>query len=234
MSSPSTQTPHRKIELQSPTDLIYLHSLATSLSAKHLSLAYPPSLTTPDDALRARVETLLTDFIDKTYEGVRGNVSVNGVSLLDTQGGSKGEGVEGMVEYEGFDNGMAERLRKAEEKRSALIGKVAEMRRVGGSKAAEKWVERWEKRTATEGNVGKDRQAQSGALEMDVKIEDADMDVDEVEQIKLDIGPLDRWDEVTKMHEKALEGLVELKSGMAGTVGKLAEAKRVGDELGEQ
>jgi len=50
--------------------------------------------------------------------------------------------------------------------------------------------------------------------------------------VRLDIGELERWDEVRLTHEKALEGLDGLKVGMAAMVGKLGEAKRVGEELG--
>jgi kinetochor protein Mis14/NSL1 len=208
---PTSTTTHRKIELQSPTELIYLHHLGSQAAHSKLTTAFPPSLTDPDDALRARVASLLDAFVTQTYADVRANVSANGVDLMSRGGSKEDEEVECM---EAFDARLAERMREMEARKEVLTEKVADLRRTGGLKAAERWKGKWEGEMA------------SFSAEEDVKMEE------DVEVPELELGNLERWDALRETHAGALEGLVGLKVGMVGTVGKLAEAKRVGEELG--
>src|ERR1700760_1536270 len=86
---------HRKIELQSPTELAYLQQLGAQAAHAKLTTAFPPSLTDPDDALRARVASLLDRFVADTYASVRANVSANGIDLAAGAGDGDSAGGEG-------------------------------------------------------------------------------------------------------------------------------------------
>ena len=48
-----------------------------------------------DDGMRRQVEELVSRFVDRTWEGVRMNVSCNGVDMAPA-GGEKGAPTEGM------------------------------------------------------------------------------------------------------------------------------------------
>jgi kinetochor protein Mis14/NSL1 len=208
----STTTAHRKIELQSPTELAYLQQLGQHAATAKLTTAFPPSLTDPDDALRARVAELLDGFVTRTYAGVRANVSANGFDLASDSGNGSGGDDAWAADLQPFDARLAERVRDLEARKEALTERVADLRRTGGALAATRWRTAWEEEMAAAEKEG------------DVKME-------ENESVTLDVGPLERWDAVQEAHVSALDGLVGLKVGMSGTVGKLAEAKRVGEEL---
>ena len=60
MSAPD----HRKVELQSPADLTYLHTNAVALSRRKLDLHLPPSATAEDeepDPMRKQVKELIDE-----------------------------------------------------------------------------------------------------------------------------------------------------------------------------
>jgi len=146
------------------------------------------------------------------------------VDLKIPGSGGPGEQQEEEENYEPFDAKLAEKIRSLEGERLRLVEKVADLRRTGAGEAAEVWKTNWEERAAA---------VMSGA-ESDVLHVKVEEEGESEEHVKLDIGPLERWDDVVAMHERALGGLVELKSGMAETVGKLEEARRVERELGVQ
>jgi hypothetical protein len=76
------ETTHRKIELQSPLDLLYLHANASSLLRSKLDLHFPPSAapaSASDDVLKSRVEELSSAWLDKVYADVKANLSINGL-----------------------------------------------------------------------------------------------------------------------------------------------------------
>ena len=76
------ETTHRKIELQSPLDLLYLHSNASSLLQSKLDLHFPPSAapaSAADDILKSRVEELVTVYLDRVFNDAKANLSINGL-----------------------------------------------------------------------------------------------------------------------------------------------------------
>jgi kinetochor protein Mis14/NSL1 len=239
-SSPSqttATTSYRKIELQSPTDLSFLQSLATSASHTKLNTAFPTSSTSPDDALRSHVASLMDDFLARTYAGVRANVTANGVDLAAlAQGDDAGE----VEEFEPFDAKLAEKIRALEERKEQLTERVADLRRTGPGKAADRWRKDWEgKVREVMAQEDGESAAKGGALMKDVELGGDTggagphlLGAKDKAEATLEIGPLDRWEDVQQTYDRALSGLVDLKEGMSGTVGKLTEAKRVGEELG--
>jgi Kinetochore protein Mis14 like len=88
---------HRKIELQSPLDLIYLRENIASTARQKLDLHFPPDATTAvktgekdskqelgtdgaekEDPMRTRVAALVTQFLDRTFDYAGHSISVNG------------------------------------------------------------------------------------------------------------------------------------------------------------
>jgi kinetochor protein Mis14/NSL1 len=177
------------------------------------------------------------DFLARTYAGVRVNVTANGVDLAALAQGDDAGMVE---EFEAFDAKLAEQIRALEERKEQLTERVADLRRTGPEKAADRWRKDWEGKVRGVMDVKEGSEAtQGGASMKDVEMSENSGDVGadlldskEKAEATLDIGPLDRWDDVQQTYDRALNGLVDLKEGMSGTVGKLTEAKRVGEELG--
>ena len=92
-SSRATASEFRKVELQSPTDLAYLIALTQRAARQKIDVAFPPSAAPTngeDDGMRRRVEELVSQFVDKTWEGVRMNVSCNGVDMVPANGNGSG------------------------------------------------------------------------------------------------------------------------------------------------
>jgi hypothetical protein len=99
--NPQPNPHHRKIDLQSPADLLYLQrNLSASATAKlnlhfppkhayatHIPLDGNPNNTSPSqpteqttvDPLRTRVEELVTTFLRETWSGAKHSISVNGL-----------------------------------------------------------------------------------------------------------------------------------------------------------
>jgi kinetochor protein Mis14/NSL1 len=211
----TNSNPARKIDLQSPSDLTHLLTVARNASDSRLAAAFPVSASDDEnnpDSMRAQVAALLETFLEDTYAGIRQNVCVNGVA-------ADGSGEQNSVlleeEYEPFDASLAERIRALEEKKEVLTEKIAELRRVAPARAAEKWKSEWETEQQRLRKMEMAEQTEGGAEQPNV----------------LDTNRLARWDEVHKTYSRALDGLVALKTGMAGTVGSLEEAKKVGEVL---
>jgi hypothetical protein len=102
LSLPKTMdTTHRKIELQSPLDLLYLRSNASSLLRSKLDLHFPPSAapaSASDDILKSRVEELVTAYLERVFEDVKGNLNINGLEgreMDEEMGKAEGGGGEG-------------------------------------------------------------------------------------------------------------------------------------------
>jgi hypothetical protein len=215
--SPPSSAHHRRIELQSPQDLLHLQQLGKKAAQARINTAFPQTSDQPeDDELRSRVEQLVDEFLERTYAGVRVNCTANGVPLSSsTIADMEKEGAR-EEEFEEFDAKLADRIRELERRKEKTLLRVAALRREGVAKAAEKWKAEWER-----DNDGLDDE--------DVKMEDAETAAEPVQLV--DVSTLKRWDEVQTTHQRSLEGLVGLKSGMASTVGRLEEARRVGEEL---
>lgn len=100
-------TTHRKIELQSPSDLQHLISSASGVAREKIDLHFPPNaqsrrggadasgkeqngeavgVTGDDDPMRRRVEELVQGFIERAFGDVKRNVSINGLEGKELEG----------------------------------------------------------------------------------------------------------------------------------------------------
>lgn len=76
---------HRKIELQSPADLTYLHANATLAAREKLDLHFPPSAAPEDnnDTMKSRVEEMVDAYISSVFSHARPNLNINGLEGKD-------------------------------------------------------------------------------------------------------------------------------------------------------
>lgn len=74
---------HRKVELQSPEDFTYLLNNVRRAAAESISAAFPLADDGAEDALRARIEELVNDYIARTFALAAPNTSINGLPVPD-------------------------------------------------------------------------------------------------------------------------------------------------------
>lgn len=94
-SSRLTTTEFRKVELQSPADMAYLVAQTQRAARSKIDVAFPPSAAPTngeDDGMRRRVEELVQQFVERTWDGVRKNASCNGMDMAGNGSSENGEG----------------------------------------------------------------------------------------------------------------------------------------------
>jgi len=195
----------------------------------------PSSATNGDapDELRRSVEDLVEVFVAKVLQGIRHNVSINGIDVVESGdgegmdgvvnghgggGGGSGEG-ESMVEtveYEPFDDKLRSQLSATVAKRDALIAKISQQRRTTPKVAAETWIKGFEEQervwAALQESMAEDAAAGGNG----------DGNVAGVESLQ-------RQEEVERNWERAVTGLQRLNKGLPETRARL---ERAGDVVG--
>ncbi|KAH6851400.1 hypothetical protein BKA58DRAFT_370562 [Alternaria rosae] len=225
---------HRKIELQSPSDLTFLTSQIRTAARQKLDLHLPPvpsSDTNGDapDELRRSVEDLVEIFVAKVLQGIRHNVSINGIDVVESGnegdmmdgvvngnggGGAEGESMVETVEYEPFDDKLRSQLSSTVAKRDALIAKISQQRRTTPKVAAETWMKGFEEEDRVWAEIQESLQKDAAA--------NGDGEVADVEALQ-------RQDEVERNWERAVTGLQRLNKGLPETRARL---ERAGDVVG--
>ncbi|KAL7918989.1 hypothetical protein ACQKWADRAFT_323338 [Trichoderma austrokoningii] len=71
----------RKIELQSPDDLAYLIANVRNAAIEHLDAAFPPVEGDGEDELRNQIESLVNEYITKTFALAAPNLTINGLPV---------------------------------------------------------------------------------------------------------------------------------------------------------
>lgn len=228
------QSEHRKIELQSPSDLTHLTSLirAAALSKLDLHLPAQPSDSGSADDLRAQTAVLVDAFVASVLGGMRSNISINGLEVVaaargggfagagEGEGGGEMEGVEmgetvqGVEEeeFEPFDDKLRGRLADAVARRDKLVAAISKHRRETPKAAARRFEEAFERENEAvlalgSGRVESAQGAEEGLLGVEVK----------------------REEEVRRNWERAVEGLGRLNKGLPETRARL---ERCGDVVG--
>ena len=142
---------HRKIDLQSPSDLLYLQTNILAVAQQKLDLHLPPSAAQgKDDAFRARVDQLVQAYIAQTLALALPSVSINGLdaspSLLNPEQSSTGRDDTSLdpndPSYEPYDTRLAQKLRDLYASLEEETTKIAELRREAPARAAAQYVEK--------------------------------------------------------------------------------------------
>jgi kinetochor protein Mis14/NSL1 len=208
---------HRKIELQSPSDLTFLTTQLRTAARQKLDLHLPPvaSDTSEPDELRRQVEDLVDAFVAQVLRGMRGNISINGNEIEPGVGEDEADVIEGVVgggmvekeEYEVFDEKLRGKVGAAIARRDMLVGKISQHRRTTPATAAQRFQEQWER--------------ENEEL-LKQTVEEGEMEV-------ADVKGLQREEEMSKNWERATEGLGRLNKGLPETRARL---ERAGDVVG--
>ena len=210
------ESEHRKIELQSPADLTFLTSQLRTAARQKLDLHLPPvSDTSEPDELRRHVEDLVDSFVAQVLRGIRENVSINGIDVVQQQRGSGDEteiveeGVSEVEkeEYEVFDEKLRGKLSSTIAKRDNLIAKISQQRRTTPSTAAAAFQQQFER---------------ENEVLLQAQVQEQELDI-------ADLEALQRHDEMARNWERAVEGLGRLNKGLPETRARL---ERAGDVVG--
>jgi len=210
------ESEHRKIELQSPADLTFLTSQLRTAARQKLDLHLPPvSDTSEPDELRRHVEDLVDSFVAQVLRGIRENVSINGIDVVQQQRGSGDEteiveeGVSEVEkeEYEVFDEKLRGKLSSTIAKRDNLIAKISQHRRTTPSTAAAAFQQQFER---------------ENEVLLQAQVQEQELDI-------ADLEALQRHDEMARNWERAVEGLGRLNKGLPETRARL---ERAGDVVG--
>ncbi|KAL9042922.1 MAG: hypothetical protein Q9180_000245 [Flavoplaca navasiana] len=208
---------HRKIDLQSPADLTYLHTNIKHSAQQKLDLAIPVSAipaNDPNDSFRPQVQQLIHDYITQTLTLALPSLAINGLDaetsmLVDDKGN---ESIEDESNYEPYDPRLAERLRTLYRQLEWEHTRVAELRREAPGAAARAYMERSEARR--ELDKGREKEVE-GEME---GIKDGRLG---------EIG-LKRGEQVESMWGRGLEGLLDL-GRVTELVEKTERAKKAAD-----
>lgn len=224
------ESEHRRIELQSPADLTFITSQIRTAARQKLDLHLPSvSDSAEPDELRSQVEQLVDAFVAQVLQGMRQNISINGIDVV-TRGregdevDEYGQKMEGIIEdgpsqvekeeFEPFDDKLRSKLSKTVQKRDNLIAKISQHRRTTPFTAAEAFQTQFSQES--ESLFASQAKGYESATTV------ADGEVATVEGIK-------RAEEVQRNWKRAVEGLGRLNKGLPETRARL---ERCGDVVG--
>ncbi|BDD56812.1 hypothetical protein MPDQ_005666 [Monascus purpureus] len=207
---------HRKIELQSPADLLYLHTNAVALSRRKLDLHLPPSATNDGnepDPMRERVKELVDEFITKTFTTATPSISINGMdstTALPIQQNPNSTSpsiilsAPETIEYEPYDARLAARVTSLYAQLESLTTTVAQLRRDTPARAAREYGDQLKKALLEDDQEEEEQEvAVNGGGEMDWDLH-IPLGTEEEAQ---------RWKdgEVAQVYEDALRTLLRLQ-----------------------
>ena len=187
------------------------------------------------DELRSQVEHLVDAFVAQVLQGMRSNISINGLDVV-ARGRSGGDGeafsetgeMEGVMlagenggvtaveqeDFEPFDAKLRSQLAATVARRDALISKISAHRRATPGSAAAAWQRQFERESEVLAEGERDLARRVGEVgEGDV----------------VTVQALQRADELQRNWERAVEGLAKLNQGLPETRARL---ERCGDVVG--
>ncbi|KAI9787755.1 MAG: hypothetical protein M1839_000287 [Geoglossum umbratile] len=207
---------HRKIELQSPEDLRYLASNVSRRARQKIDLNLPPCAAPEgEDALRKRVEELVHEYVQRTFEYARHSISINGMDAA-AEAAMFGRATE---EYEPYDRRLHARLQALQASLEAQTLALSQLRRSAPAAAAAAYVQgEVEQAAAAAAAV-----ARLGAAAAVVVVEEP-----RVVGV-LNVPPLERQADVEGAYGTAVAELGGLKSGLPATAARLERARKAAE-----
>ncbi|KAI9822310.1 MAG: hypothetical protein M1827_000028 [Pycnora praestabilis] len=221
-------TGHRKVDLQSASDLHYLTSNVSRAAREKIDLHLPPSAAPEgEDALRRRVEELIQQYIRTTFSNARESITVNGLDAKSLSDPSSQE----PEEFEPYDARLASRVQTLYSALESETLRVTALRREAPSLASSTFISSFTSQSAAEDVAV--RQREDRILKKGKGDDDndkgggggSDSDTNNSDAV-LDMGRLERWDEVEEMYGRGVEGLGRLRGGMTETAARLERAAR--------
>ncbi|KJK92091.1 hypothetical protein H633G_04036 [Metarhizium anisopliae BRIP 53284] len=130
----------RKIELQSPQDLAYLVAKVRGAAAARINEAFPHVPGQGEDELRNQIESLVNEYIDKTFTLAAPNLSINGLPVSSTEYLSPSPATRDT--HEPFDARKRQRVAELISQEEKLLEEVAALKRSVPGKAADEQAAR--------------------------------------------------------------------------------------------
>ncbi|KAJ0310990.1 uncharacterized protein N0V96_008809 [Colletotrichum fioriniae] len=211
---------HRKIELQSRDDLAYLLTNVRRAAQEQLDNAFPhiEGSNAQEDELRAPIERLVNEYIDKTFTYAAPNLSINGMDtdpatfLSNTSPSDEPEEA-----YEPWDARLRQRVEDLAREEEDLLNEIAALKKtVPGAIAA-----------ATTNEFKAAAAADEAAFEAAKKAKEDE--TREMEGQVLPLETMERRAEVKEAFGGAVGGLGRLKKTMPATVAKMERARVAGE-----
>ncbi|KZL80433.1 kinetochore protein [Colletotrichum incanum] len=213
------ESAHRKIELQSHEDLAFLLNNVRRAAKDQLDKAFPhiEGSSAQEDELRAPIERLVNEYINKTFTHAAPNLSINGLDADPAAFLSANPSDEPEEAYEPWDSRLRQRAEDLAREEEDLLNEIAALKRsVPGAVAA----------AATQ-DFKTAAAADEAALEAAKKAKE-----DEAKEIEAEVLPLEdmeRRAEVKEAFGGAVGALGRLKKEMPATVAKMERARVAGE-----
>ncbi|KAK4548811.1 hypothetical protein LTR36_008584 [Oleoguttula mirabilis] len=206
----TTETAHRKVELQSPADLTYLIANVSRAAREKLDKHLPPdAVPEGEDAMRQRVEQLVEDYIRNTFTAAKDSMSINGMDSREMEA-ELAKAQEG-EEIEPFDTKLAQRIQNLSAQIEQRTLDLANLRRKAPAETSQRFQDSFTKQSA----------------EYDARLQkDEEEKLEAAKGTKVDIGEMERLDELQNTWSKGSDQLLALKSGLGGTVARMEKAQK--------
>ncbi|KAI7141741.1 hypothetical protein KC343_g14873 [Hortaea werneckii] len=214
----ATEAAHRKIELQSPADLTYLIANVSRAAREKIDKHLPPDAAPEgEDAMRKRVEQLVEEYIRNTFNAAKNSMSINGMDSreMDAELAKAQEGEE----IEPFDTKLAQRIQNLSAQIEQRTLDLANLRRNAPAETSKRFQDSFAKQTE----------------DYDARLQkDEQMKLDEAKNTHMEIGEMERLDEMQSAWTKGTEQLQELKTGLGSTVARMEKAEKAVGVLEEK
>ncbi|KAH9228018.1 hypothetical protein K456DRAFT_41733 [Colletotrichum gloeosporioides 23] len=211
---------HRKIELQSNEDLAYLLDNVRRAAQDQLDKAFPQieGSSAQEDELRAPIERLVNEYINKTFTYAAPNLSINGLDADPAVFLSPNRNPDEPEEaYEPWDARLRQRVEDLAREEEDLLNEIAALKKsVPGGVAAAITQDFKMSTAADEAAV----EAAKKAREDELKARDAEV---------LPLDEVERQAETKAAFGGAVETLGKLKKDMPATVAKMERARVAGE-----
>ncbi|EFZ00012.1 kinetochore protein mis14 [Metarhizium robertsii ARSEF 23] len=204
----------RKIELQSPQDLAYLVAKVRGAAVARINEAFPHVPGQGEDELRNQIESLVNEYIDKTFTLAAPNLSINGLPVSSTEYLSPSPATHDT--HEPFDARKRQRVAELISQEEKLLEEVAALKRSVPGKAADEQAARVRDAIRRDEEMVEARRA---AVAVEAGKEGGSLRVDRLE----------RQDGVEAGFRGAVEALGRLKRDMPSAVAKMERARVAGE-----
>ncbi|RKU42494.1 hypothetical protein DL546_000850 [Coniochaeta pulveracea] len=229
---------HRKIELQSPEDLVYLINNVRKAAADSINAAFPPVEGEDghgEDELRVQIERLVEEYITKTFTYAAPNLSINGNESIDPTLylSSSSVPLEQEEAYEPFDARKRETLFNLAGKEQDLLKEIAELKKRVPQTVARDWSE--SVRKGIEADAETWERVRTEVVKRAEGVVDGEAEGEERKRKRRVLGDwkLERQGAVEEKFSGAVETLERLKRDMPATVAKMERARVAGSYVVE-
>ncbi|KAK4224568.1 hypothetical protein QBC38DRAFT_485241 [Podospora fimiseda] len=220
----------RRIELQSPQDLVYLITNVRKAALDSINAAFPPVAAEDDDSpeedeLRNQIEKLVNDYITQTFTLALPSLTINGLPLTTlpttpdaNSSSSSNPDPEPEIQYTPFDPRKRDKIESLVSQEEDLLRSIASLKRKVPSSVAKTYL------TQTNQGIENDDEFIESLITKKIRIEGQENG----KKVLEGMGPLERQEDVERTFKEGVEGLGKLKKNLPSVVAKMERAKGAG------